>query len=446
MIRPASDAVNRRNGTTRRADGYHARMTSPNGTLYVGNGPWCTLGDGPPGARRGADMNDPGTREGWAVLSRNGVIVAAGPPDVLRTAHPDAHVVDLGDRLVTPGLVDPHTHPVFHGTREDEFEMRNLGRTYVDIALSGGGIRKSVRLLRAADDAVLARNVAENADAFLRLGTTTIEAKSGYGLSLEDELRSLRAIRDVAAWHPLTFVPTFLGAHEFPDAWRERRDAWVDHLIDDMLPRVAAERLAVACDVFCEAHVFTVAQSRRLLLAAKKLGLATKVHADEITPCGGAELAAEVGAASADHLVHVSDAGMDAMAAAGTVPILLPATSWYLRLPKDAPGDVMKRKGLPIALATDFNPGSSPTRSLPLVMSMACVRYGFTAAEALTAVTVNAACAIGLGDRVGRLVPGYACDLVAWDLPNLRSLPYRFGENHVATVVKSGRVVVERGR
>ncbi len=421
-------------------------MTTSRSVLYFGNGPWCTLDSGVAGPRRGADMEDIGQHDGYSVLVEGGMIRDAGDPKILAGRYQDAKRIDLGARLVTPGLIDPHTHPVFVGTREDEFEMRNLGRSYVDISLAGGGIRKSVRLLRAANDTELAREVASNADAFLRLGTTTIEAKSGYGLSLTDELRSLRAIQSVSAWHPMTFVPTFLGAHEFPDEWRDRRDAYVDHLIDDMLPAVMREELAKACDVFCESHVFTVDQSRRLLLAAKSHGLDVKVHADEITPCGGAELAAEVGAISADHLVHISDGGMDAMLRAGVIPILLPATSWYLRLPKDAPGAEMKRRGLPLALATDFNPGSSPTRSLPLVMSMACVRYGLTAAEALTATTVNAAHAIGVADRVGRLAVGMACDLVAWDLPNLRSLPYRFGENHAAIVVKNGNVVADNRR
>jgi imidazolonepropionase len=413
-------------------------------TIYAGSGPWCTFDDDHDGPRGGALLGEVRERSPWAVFCEGGVVADCGDPPALRKRHRGAREVDLGARCVVPGFVDPHTHPVFGGYREEEFEWRNQGRAYEEIAREGGGIRKTVRQTRSATDAELAASLRETADRFLELGTTTIEAKSGYGLSHEDELRSLRVIREVAADHPLTMVPTFLGAHEIPDEHRADREAYLSCILDEMLPAVAAEGLADACDVFCERGVFSVPESRRILRRARELGLAVKLHADEMTACGGAELAAEVGALSADHLVHVTTNGMQDLRRAGVVPVLLPATSFVLRLQRDAPATAMVNLGLPVAIATDFNPGSSPTRSMPLVMTFACVRYGLTAAQALCAATVNAAHAIGAGTRFGKLRRGYSADLVALDLPNLRHLPYRFGENFVAVVVKAGRVVVDR--
>jgi imidazolonepropionase len=415
-------------------------------TLFHGTGTWATFDDDHEGPRGGALLGDNRERSPFAVLCEDGFIADSGDPDTLRARHRGARQVDLGTRTVVPGFVDPHTHPVFAGSREDEFEWRNQGRPYQDIARAGGGIRKSVRQLRAASDEELVANLRATADAFLELGTTTIEAKSGYGLSTEDELRSLRAIREVADSHPLGIVPTFLGAHEVPDEWQHDREGYVRLLVEETLPAVAKQRLADACDVFCEEGVFDVGQSRRILSRARDLGLKVKMHADEITPCGGAELAAELSALSADHLVHVTAAGMRDMLRAGVIPILLPATSFVLKLARDAPAKAMVDLGLPVAIATDFNPGSSPTRSMPLVMTFACVRYGLTAAQALTAATVNAAHAIGLGDRIGRIRKGYEADFVALDVPNVRFLPYRFGENFAAVVVKGGRIVVDRRR
>ncbi|MAG58726.1 MAG: imidazolonepropionase [Planctomycetes bacterium] len=412
--------------------------------IFHGNGPWATLDTGIAGPRDASALLDAGFRDGWAILVEDGIIVESDTPDVLRARHPDSETTDLGDSLVTPGLVDPHTHPVFTGTREDEFEMRNQGHDYVAIAKAGGGIRNSARRLRASSEDELVADLRARCDGFLALGTTTIEAKSGYGLSTESELASLRAIRRVDADHPLDLVPTFLGAHEIPDEYREDREGYIALLIDEMLPRVAEENLAEACDVFCEEHVFTVDESRRILGRARALGMKVKLHADEIRPLGGAELAAELGALSADHLVAVSDEGLDRMRESGVVPILLPATSLYLNLASDAPGKKMLDRGLAPALATDFNPGSSPTRSLPLVMTFACLKYGMTAAQALGAATWNAACAIGREGKVGTLADGALADLVVWDLPNLRSLPYRFGESFVSRVLKRGEWCFER--
>lgn len=415
--------------------------------IFSGTGMWATMDTGIEGPRNAEALNDAGIKgDGWAILVDGGVIQEADAPAALCARHGDVDVVDLGDSLVVPGFVDPHTHPVFTGTREDEFELRNQGRSYEEIAKAGGGIRNSARRLRGSSEDELTRDLLARLDGFLELGTTTIEAKSGYGLSTESEIASLRAIRRANAEHPLDLVPTFLGAHEVPDEFQSDREGYIRLLVDEMLPLVAQEGLAEACDVFCEDHVFSVDESRRILERARDLGLALKLHADEIKPIGGAELAAEMGALSADHLVAVSEDGIRQMREARVVPILLPATSMYLNLGNSAPGRRMLEEGLACAIATDFNPGSSPTRSLPLVMTLGCIKYGMTAAQALGAATWNAACAIGREGRVGALAAGFSADLVVLDLPNLKSLPYRFGESFVRTVVKRGEVVVREGR
>ena len=408
---------------------------------------WATLDTGASGPRDADALEDAGIREGgWALLVDDGIIRESDTADALSARYPTIDVTDLGDGLVTPGYVDPHTHPVFTGTREDEFELRNLGKSYEEIAKAGGGIRNSSRRLRQSTEDELTADVLGRLDGFLELGTTTIEAKSGYGLSTASEMASMRAIRRADAEHPLDLVPTFLGAHEVPDEYRDDREGYIALLCDEMLPLVAAEGLAEACDIFCEEHVFGIEESRRILLRARELGLEIKLHADEIRPLGGAELAAELGALSADHLVMISDQGMRRMREAKVVPILLPGTSLYLNLDQDAPGRRMMAEGLACALATDFNPGSSPTRNMQLVITLGCVKYGMTAAQALGAATWNAACAIGREGQVGALAPGFLADLVVHDLPNLKSLPYRLGESFVRRVFKRGVCVVEDGK
>ena len=377
---------------------------------------------------------------------RDGVIQRVGAADEVPSALPHLPVLDVGAMLVTPGFVDPHTHPVFAATREDEFEQRCRGVSYEEIAKRGGGIRNSARKLRGVAPQQMLDAVLDRADGFLLHGTTTIEAKSGYGLSLDSELASLRAIRDANAAHALDFVPTFLGAHEVPDEFRADREGYIRLLIDSMLPQIAREGLAEACDVFCEAHVFSVDEARRILLAARALGLQLKLHADEIAPIGGAGLAAELRALSADHLVVASERDLEAMRDAGVVAVLLPATSLYLNLPQDAPGRRMLALGLAPALATDFNPGSSPTRNMSFVLSLACIKYGMSAAQALGAATWNAAHAIGRGGKCGAIAPGFVADFAIFNLPNLASLPYHFAENRVHTVIKRGVPVVQAGR
>lgn len=411
-------------------------------TLIYGSGPWITMVGGGNGPRSGQALEDVGEQRGFALVAESGRIKKTGTRAELLRENPGIQEIDLGTRVVVPGFVDPHTHPVFAKNRADEFELRCRGKTYEEIAKAGGGIRNSARRLRGLSEEALTADLLLRADGFLLHGTTTIEAKSGYGLSTESEINSLRAIRNAHSTHPLDFEPTFLGAHEVPDEYRGNREGYLRLIEDEMLPLVVSEKLAVACDVFCEEHVFSIAESRHLLERAKSLGLKVKLHADEIRPTGGAELAAEVKALSADHLVMISDAGMEQMREAGVIPILLPGTSLFLNLKQDAPGRTMIERGLAPALATDFNPGSCPTRNLSLMMSLACIKYGMTARGALTAATWNAAQALGRSD-VGILREGALADLVALDIEDIRELPYRMGENVVHTVIKRGVVVVQ---
>jgi imidazolonepropionase len=374
------------------------------------------------------------------------VLAAGTESEVLASvdAGSDTVVIDAGDRVVTPGLVDPHTHAVFAATREDEFAMRVEGKSYEEIAEAGGGIRSSVRSLRRASADELSENGRGTVDLMLEHGTTTVEIKSGYGLSLESELKMLRVISELVDTHVVDVVPTFLGAHEFPDDWRDDRDGYVDHLIDDMIPAVAAEKLARFCDVFCEEGVFTVDQSRRVLTAARAHGMEPRLHADELHPFGAAQLAAELKAASADHLVCVSDEGIAALAASGVVAVLLPGTTLSLGGAEFAPARQLIDAGVPVALATDCNPGSSMTESMQIILALASMVLRMTPEEALVAATVNAAASLRVDDVVGSLAPGRQCDLVIWDVDDYRAIPYHYGVNLVAAVVKRGSVVVSR--
>ncbi len=409
--------------------------------IVKSQGIWLTLAQDSEGPRCGAAMNDLSEAKGQALAIQGDRIIDIRAAEEIFSLYESDQILDWGNCLVMPGLIDPHTHPVFLATREDEFEMRNLGKSYVEIALAGGGIRSSVRSLRSATEDQLTDLVKERADGFLALGTTTIEAKSGYGLSTADEIKSLRAIHKANAEHALDFHPTFLGAHEIPDEYRDNREAYIQLLIDEMIPAVAKENLARFCDVFCEEHVFTVEESRRILAAAKNHGLQIRIHADEIESTGGAELAAEIGALSADHLGAISEQGIKDMRDAGVVATLLPGTSFFLNLAKRAPGRKIIDSGVAMALATDYNPGSCHTQSLFMIMTIACIHYGITAAEALTAVTVNAAHTLGLAHDRGQLKVGMRSDLIGIDAPNARFLPYQFGSNPVRHVVKDGRVV-----
>jgi imidazolonepropionase len=354
-------------------------------------------------------------------------------------------VIDAGGRLVMPGMVDPHTHLVFAGSREYELEMRLNGATYLEILRAGGGILATTRKTRAATEEELAWETKKRLNRFLLHGVTTVEAKSGYGLTVEDELKMLRVAKRLNEEHPVDIVSTFMGAHAVPPEYKENPDAYVDLVIEEMIPRVARENLAEFCDVFCEEGVFTVEQSERILEAGKRHGLRPKLHADEIEPMGGAELAARVGAVSADHLLKVSDEGIRRMAEAGVVAVLLPGTAFFL-MAEYARARHMIDQGVPVALATDRNPGSSPTESLPLIMNLACLQMKMTPAEVISAATINAAHAVSRARQVGSLEPGKQADILILDAPNYPYLQYHFGVNLVDTVIKKGKVVVEGGR
>jgi imidazolonepropionase len=350
--------------------------------------------------------------------------------------------------------VDPHTHLLFAGTREDELVLRQRGAGYLEILAAGGGILSTVAATRAASAAELMEHGRRWLAEMLSHGTTTIEAKSGYGLDLPTELRLLDVAFRLGEEGPIDVLPTWLGAHAVPPEYRSRpegTEAYVRHLLDEQLPGVAAQGRARFADVFCETGVFTADQSRRILEAAARFGLQSRLHADELAPSGGAELAAELGALSADHLAAPSTEGIEALARATVlerpvVAVLLPATTWFLMHDDFAPARTLIERGVPVALATDFNPGTSPTASLPLVMTVACLELKMTPSEALAAVTVNAAHALGIGDEVGSLEAGRAADVAIWRVPTHRQLPYWPAADLVQTVVKRGRVVLDRGR
>lgn len=380
-----------------------------------------------------------------ALAVTEGVIVAVGPEAEVCAGCEGTLVLDAQGGVVIPGFVDAHTHPVFAGTREAEFEQRLAGKSYVEIAASGGGIASSVRGVREASKEVLLAQLLVRLDRFLALGTTTVEAKTGYGLSLAEELKCLEVIRDAAAQHPVELVPTFLGAHDYPPEFQDRKSEYVDVLLEEMLPAVAESGLAEYADVFTESHVFGIEDSRRIMGRAAELGLRLRLHVDQLTPLGGAELAAELGADSADHLECISDEGIRALGEAGVVPVLCPLVPLFIGQTQEAPGRRMVDAGLAPAIATDFNPGSCYVQSMPEVLSWAALRYGLSAAECLVGATLNAACSLRRGARIGTLEVGKQADFVLTDLPNLEHLSYELGRSPVRVVVKRGEVVYERG-
>lgn len=392
-------------------------------------------------------MDEVGLVEGAAVVASRGRIVYAGPEDGLAAVAPapDTPVLDAGGAVVVPGFVDAHTHLAYAGDRDDEIRRRLAGATYREIAEAGGGIVSTVAATRAAPREELAAAIRARLDEVLLLGTTTAEVKSGYGLSTADEVRSLEAIRDAAAAHPVGVVATFLGAHEVPPEHRDRRGRYVDLLVEEMIPEVARRGLAVFCDVFCEEGVFTVAESRRILLAARAHGMKLRLHADELAGTGGAELAAELQARSADHLLFVSDAGARALAEAGCAATLLPAAAFYLRLGRFAPARALIDAGVAVALGSDANPGGGLSPSMPFAMAVACFGMGLSLEAALAAATLNAAYSLDVHREVGSLEEGKRADLVILRSRRLLDL-LRVGVAAVHTVVKDGRVVARDGR
>lgn len=397
-----------------------------------------------PGCGHVSRMHELEVIENCGLVAYDSRIDWVGPTAQLPSLPADAELIDARGKVVIPGLIDSHTHLIFGGSREDEFEQRLRGLTYQEIAAQGGGINATVRRVRQASKDELKAMARRRLDRLLAFGVTTVEVKSGYGLNVADEIKCLEVIAELNAEGPLELVPTFLGAHAVPPEFRSDREGYLRLLADEMLPEVARRGLAEFCDVFCEAGVFSLAESERVLRRAADLGMRLKLHADELTPLGGAELAARMGAVSADHLLCVTDAGIEALAEAGTVATLLPGTAFFLGVDY-APARRLIEHGVRVALASDCNPGTCPTENLPLIGTMACTQMGMLPAEALMALTLNAAAAVGRADRLGSLEVGKQADLVILDVPDYRQLFYHFGVSHVWRVIKRGRVVYAAG-
>jgi imidazolonepropionase len=387
----------------------------------------------------GVNGDDLGVVENGALLIDGGRIVYGGPASDAPPREAGDRQLDASDLVALPGLIDPHTHPCWAGSRHNEFAQRAAGATYLKIAKAGGGIAASVRATRAASEDELTANTTDRLRRMLALGVTAVEAKSGYALETEGELRMLRAIRRAAAATGQTVFATFLGAHAVPPEIADA-ERFTDILVNEMLPRVAAEKLADFCDVFVEEGFFTLAQGRRLLTRAVELGLKPRLHADEFAPLGGAQLAAELGAASADHLMAVDDTGVAALARAGVTAVLLPATTLFLGQTSYAPARRLLDAGVRVALATDFNPGSSHTENLQLVVTLACTQLKMTLAEALAGVTYNAARSLLAHDRLGALLPGYRADVALFAAPDLAAVPYHMAMSDLRYVVLGGEL------
>ncbi|WP_163864438.1 imidazolonepropionase [Myxococcus eversor] len=384
-------------------------------------------------------------KPGACVGVREGRIAFVGPESELPSGAvgPDTQVLDAEGGFVGPGFVDPHTHLVFAGERSAEFDLRNQGATYLEIAKAGGGIVSTVRATRAASEDELVRLALPRVQRLLEQGVTVAEVKSGYGLDLENELKMLRAVRRLGALTPVELVPTLLCAHALPQEYRERREDYVRLCIEEILPAVAREGLARFCDVFVEDSAFTVDEARRILTTGRALGLVPRLHADQLTARGASELAAELGAATADHLEQVTDAGMRALADANVTAVLVPTSTLFLRMRPYAPGRRLRDAGLNIALGTNVNPGSAMSENTALALGLACLENGLSAAEAYWAATRGAALSLGLQQH-GRLAVGDAGDLVLFSCASFRHLPYHLGVGHARTVVKAGRVVVKQ--
>lgn len=403
---------------------------------------------GPARARVGPEMRELSIISDGAMLVADGRIEKVGTrkeiEPLIESTFVDCEIVDAGGRLVLPGFVDAHTHPVFAGTRVAEFEERAAGATYQAIAERGGGIQSTVRATREASLDELVTAGKRYANWFLRTGTTTVEAKSGYGLTLEDELKILRAIKRLDSETLLRYVPTFLGAHDIPPEYKSRREEYVSLLVEEMLPQVAEQKLAEYCDVFCEAKVFTIAESRQILSAARSYGLGLRIHADQLSLSGGAELAGELHTSTADHLEHADLNGIAALRSAGVQPVLLPGSVYALGSNVYPSARAMIAAGLAVVVATDFNPGSAPTPSMTMVHSIASTHMGMTPAESITASTINAAYSLDRGDQIGSLEAGKLADFVIHDADDYRELAYFFGTEHPWRTYAGGTIVYER--
>jgi len=390
----------------------------------------------------GDSMEELGIVRDACLVIRDGKILAVGKTREIKRNFKAEETIEARGKVVIPGFVDPHTHLIFAGSREEEFEMRLKGATYMEILQKGGGILKTVRETRRVSEPELIENCKKTLNIMLEHGTTTVEAKSGYGLTLRDEVKCLQVMKRLNETHPVDVVPTFLGAHAIPPEYAGQADRYVDLITDKMIPTVASQKLAEFCDVFCEKNVFNLDQSRRVLLWGKEHGLTPKVHADEMTPFGGAELAAEVGAISAEHLLFASEKGLKKMAKRDVIAVLLPAAAFTLMTQRYADARKMISLSVPVALGTDFNP-SCWVENQQLVIVLACRQMRMTAAEALAASTINAAHAIKRAREVGSLEPGKKADIVVLNIPSHKFLGYRFGVNLVDKVVKEGKLVVD---
>jgi imidazolonepropionase len=400
-----------------------------------------------PAPRRGTAQSDARSIPGAAIAAHNGRIVFIGFESLLPhevSVAQDATIVDAGGGAVVPGFVDPHTHVIFAGDRRGELRRRLTGASYEEIAEEGGGILGTVLATRSASEAALAADSGRRLAEMLRCGTTTAEAKSGYGLTTESELKMLRVIRDLGNAQPIELSPTFLGAHEVPVEYRTRRHGYIELLVADMIPAVAHERLAEWCDVFCEKGVFTPDETREILTAARSAGMKLRLHADEFAASGGSHVAAEIGARSADHLIFVDEAAAHKLAAAGVAATLLPIASFYLKLGRFAPARMLIHRNVAVALATDVNPGGGFSPSMPFAMTLACFGMGLTFEEALVGATINAAYALDRHDRVGSLELGKQMDAVIVDGPAIDLI--RVGADTIRSVVKKGKVVHEARR
>ena len=396
---------------------------------------------GPARPRVGPELRELGIIAKGGMFVRDGRIEKVGDTDDVETLiDADTAVIDARGQILMPGFVDAHTHPVFSGTRVEEFEERALGATYQEIAARGGGIQSTVNATRATYEELLAYEAWRYSDWFLSSGTTTIEAKSGYGLSLEDELKILRVIKRLDTETSLRYVPTFLGAHSVPPEYRSRREQYVSLIIDEMLPAITQEKLAEYCDVFCEDKVFTTDEAWKILSAARCHGLGLRIHADQLSLSGGAQLAAELGTVTADHLEHTDAAGIAALKRANVQPVLLPGSVYALGSSRYPAAREMIDAGLAVVLATDFNPGSSPTPSIPMILSLAATHMKMTPAEAITATTINAAYSLNRGHEIGSLETGKIADIVIHACHDYRELAYFFGIKHASQVYCAGKI------
>ncbi|WP_202708312.1 imidazolonepropionase [Sporosalibacterium faouarense] len=398
--------------------------------------------------RVGKEMMEIGLIENGILAIKDGVIKYVGQGELPSNIQMDndTQIIDGKGKTVTPGLVDPHTHLVHGGSRENELDMKLKGAKYLDILKAGGGIHSTVKSTKGASFEELYKKAEKSLNTMLEFGMTTVEAKSGYGLDTETELKQLRVAKKLNENHPADIVSTFLGAHAIPTEYKGNVDEFVDIVVNDMMPKVQEEKLADFCDVFCEEGVFTVEQTKKILNAAKKYGMKSKLHADEIEPLGGAELSADVEAISADHLVAASEKGMEMMAEKGVIADLLPGTSFNLGMGKFANARRMIELGVPVALSTDYNPGSCPTENIQFIMTLASLRMKMTPEEVITAVTINSACSIGRQEEIGSIAVGKKADLAIFDSPNISYIIYHFGINHIDKVIKNGQLVVDNGK